>query len=287
MGLELATIFYQKNATIYIAGRSKEKADKAIAGIKQQFTSSKGKIDFLQVDFANLASIKPAADEFMSKETRLDTLTNNAGVMAPPVGSKDAHGHEQQIGTNSLGAMFFSECLVPVLKKTAASSPADSVRVTFAGSLAVYYSPKGGVAFTVDGSPKCFDFKERDYAQSKAACVLLASEFGKRHGKDGLVSVSWNPGNLRTELQRHMPSLGARLMSGLLFHPKFGAYTELYAACSTDITASQNGAFVVPWGRIYDLRKDITAALKTEAEGGTGQAKKFWDWCEKESALYK
>jgi short-subunit dehydrogenase involved in D-alanine esterification of teichoic acids len=30
-GYELSKIFYQKNATVYIAGRSKDKADKAIA----------------------------------------------------------------------------------------------------------------------------------------------------------------------------------------------------------------------------------------------------------------
>jgi retinol dehydrogenase-12 len=287
-GQELVKIFYQKNATIYVAGRSKEKADKSIAAIKELFPSSKGKIEFLKVDFADLASIKPATEEFMSKEKRLDTLTNNAGVMTPPKGSKDAHGHEQQIGTNALGSWVFSELLLPILKSTAASSPAGTVRVTFAASLAVWLSPKGGVTFTEDGAPVCHSDQNHNYAQSKAANVFLASEFARRYGKDGIISVSWNPGNLRTELQRHMAYIANMILNALLTFPaKFGGYTELYAACSPDITASQNGVFIAPWGRIYHTRDDIAAALKTEEEGGTGQAKKFVDWCEKESAMYK
>jgi retinol dehydrogenase-12 len=281
-------IFYQKNATVYIAGRSREKGEKAIASIKELFPESKGNLEFLQADFSDLATIKPAADEFMSKESRLDTLTNNAGVMTPPNGSKDAHGHELQIGTNALGAYFFSESLLPVLQKTAASNPTGSVRVTFAASIAVLTAPSGGVTFTEDGSPTYHSENTTNYSQSKAASVLLAAEFARRHSKDGIVSLSWNPGNLDSELQRHMNPIAAKLLKWTLFYPpQYGAYTELYAACSPDITESHNGAFVAPWGRIYESRKDVSVALKSEAEGGTGGAQKFWEWCERESAAFK
>jgi hypothetical protein len=39
---------------------------------------------------------------------------------------------------------------------------------------------------------------------------------------------------------------------------------------------------VVPWGRYMPLRKDLEAGAKTEAEGGTGVASKFWDWTEEQ-----
>ncbi|KAF2436354.1 NAD(P)-binding protein [Tothia fuscella] len=270
VGYELVKIFYQKNATVYVAGRSKEKADKAIASIKEAFPSSKGRLEFLSVDFSDLSTIKPAAETFMAK------------------GTKDAHGHELQMGTNALDAYLLSELLLPISRQTVAKASAGSVRVTFAASIATYIAPPGGVEFTADGSPRDFPDQNQNYAQSKTACVFLGSEFAKRHGKGGIISLSWNPGNLESELHRHMPAIVDWVIWLLLQYPaRYGAYTELYAPCSPDVTESHNGAFVAPWGRFYDVRKDVTAALKNGSEGGTGQAEKFWQWCEKESAAFK
>lgn len=43
-GEELAKILYQHNATVYIAGRSKDKAKRAIDEMKAKFPNSKGKV---------------------------------------------------------------------------------------------------------------------------------------------------------------------------------------------------------------------------------------------------
>ena len=75
-GKELSKILYSKNGTVYVAGRSKEKADAAIDEIKQAYPSSDGRVEFLKVDLADLASVKASADEFLKKEQRLDVLTN-------------------------------------------------------------------------------------------------------------------------------------------------------------------------------------------------------------------
>jgi retinol dehydrogenase 12 len=39
---------------------------------------------------------------------------------------------------------------------------------------------------------------------------------------------------------------------------------------------------VVPFGRIKDIREDLLAATKTEAEGGSGIGLKFWEWNEEQ-----
>lgn len=88
VGFELCKILYSHNATVYLAGRSEEKCNKALAAIKTAAPDSKGQIAFLKLDLGDLASIKASADEFLSKEKRLDWLCNNAGVMIPPKGSK-------------------------------------------------------------------------------------------------------------------------------------------------------------------------------------------------------
>jgi hypothetical protein len=43
---------------------------------------------------------------------------------------------------------------------------------------------------------------------------------------------------------------------------------------------------VVPWGRFLPLRADLVAAGKTEAEGGTGGALRFWEWSEEQVKRY-
>ena len=285
-GFELAKILYQHGATVYLAGRSAEKGTKAMNAMKEAYPDSKGKVEFLKVDLSDLATIKPAAEDFLAKESKLHVLTNNAGVMFPPKGSKDKHGHELQLGTNCLGPFLFTKLLTPLLQKTSAEEPAGTVRVTWASSLmAQVQAPKHGVELTESG-PKLFD-SQVDYSQSKAANCLLASEFAAKHAKDGIISVSWNPGNLTSDLQRHMSAFLRWFMNTFLLHPVvYGGYTELFAACSPDITASQSGSYVAPWGRILPQRKDIAAAMKSEKDGGSGVATKFWEYCDEETSQY-
>ena len=75
-GFELSKILYNANAVVYVAGRSQEKADKAIAAITQSSPDSKGRVEFMKVDLADLASIKPAVDAFLAKESRLDGMAS-------------------------------------------------------------------------------------------------------------------------------------------------------------------------------------------------------------------
>ena len=84
----LAKFLYQVNGTVYIAGRSREAATKAIEDIKSNVHSLTGTLEFLFLDLADLSSIKNSADEVLAREQRLDVLWHNAGVMFPPSGSK-------------------------------------------------------------------------------------------------------------------------------------------------------------------------------------------------------
>lgn len=42
---------------------------------------------------------------------------------------------------------------------------------------------------------------------------------------------------------------------------------------------------VAPWGRLWHATKDMIAGSKTQAEGGTGIAKEFWEWSEAQIKL--
>ncbi|GAB7356520.1 hypothetical protein MBLNU459_g7267t1 [Dothideomycetes sp. NU459] len=288
-GHELSKMLYARNGTVYIAGRSSSKGSIAIEKIKAACPESKGRLDFMHVDLQDLTTIKPAVEWFQSMETRLDVLTNNAGVMNPPEGSTSAQGHEMQLATNVLGPWLLTHLLTSLLCKTAASSAPGSVRVTWAASIGVeFYSPQpGGIVFE-DGKPKWHSDPNVNYGQTKAANLLLSAEFARRYpaSQSGVISNSWNPGNLVTELLRHQTWL-AYFLWPILYAPIFGAYTELFAGWSDEAGKMENnGLYILPWGRFGGFRTDVGKSIKSEAERGTGKAAQVWEWCEKETRQY-
>ncbi|KAH9206735.1 short-chain dehydrogenase [Leptodontidium sp. 2 PMI_412] len=286
VGKELAQILYSRNAKVYVAARSQERAIAAIESIKAAFPKSAGELVFLHLDLNDLATIKKSAEDFLSKETKLDILWNNAGVMVPPQGSKTKQGYELQLGTNNVAPFLFTKLLIPILASTAKVSPPGTVRVVWtSSSSAETFSPPNGVDLSN------LDYKTdksawHKYGVSKAGNLFHSMEFAKKYGKDGIISVSLNPGNLRTELQRNVPGLMRKIFYFVSHTAIHGAYTELFAGLSPDVTPDKNGAWIVPWGRYMPLRKDLEAARKTETEGGTGVAAKFWDWSEEQVKAY-
>jgi len=288
VGLELAKILYGAGATVYIAGRTKSKYDSAVSSIKKAHPSSQGRLEYMHIDLSDLPTIKPAAEAFLAKESRLDVLTNNAGVMMPPPDSKTEQNHDLQIGTNCLGPYLLTKFLTPLMDKTASSSPEGSVRVTWAGSLAIdaMSPPGGGMAIpTSSAGPQTQGKSQQtNYGQSKAGNLFLASESARRYtGSSGVLHVCWNPGNLRSDLSRHMPAFTKALSLFLCYPAVYGAYTELYAGWSKDITPALSGCFIMPWGRLGDFRADVAGSLRGGEEGGSGLAARFWDWCDKET----
>lgn len=183
------------------------------------------------------------------------------------------------MGTNCTGPFLLTELLTPLLKKTAASSPAGSVRVTWAASLGTMGSPKGGVAWDeTTGAPKVHGVQGVNYAQTKAGNVLLAREYAARHAGDGIVSNAWNPGNLSSELQRHSPWWQRVLFQWVLHPSVYGGYTELFAGWSEEAgQREKQGAYIGPWGRFVMLRKDVDES---------SQGKRLWEWCEQETKAF-
>ena len=65
----------EHNAKVYLAARSRPKAEAAIADLK---AATDKEAIFLQLDLSSLASVRKAAEEFLSKEHELHVLFNNA-----------------------------------------------------------------------------------------------------------------------------------------------------------------------------------------------------------------
>jgi retinol dehydrogenase-12 len=189
VGKELVQILYSRNAKVYVAGRSSENASKAIASIQAAVPKSKGILEFLHLDLDDLTTIKKSADEFLSKETKLDVLWNNAGVMVPPQGSKTKQGYELQLGTNNVAPFLFTKLLIPILQSTAKTAAPGSVRVVWVSSSAAEsFAPKGIIDFNnLDYKVDKAAFTK--YGISKGGNILHATQFAKRYGGDGIISV--------------------------------------------------------------------------------------------------
>ena len=281
VGEKLSQILYSKGARVYVAGRSESKAQAAIERIQTACPNGPGELHFLKLDLADLSTIKASADEFLTKESRLDVLVNNAGVMFPPKGTKTAQDHDLQFGTNCLGPHLFTKYLHPILKKTAATAPPNTVRVIWASSLGIQVlSPAGGVE--LDSSNKLKNINQvTNYAQTKVGNNLLAIKTQELLKDAGVVSTSFNPGNLRTELARH--TTGAGLISWMNYPSVMGAYTELWAGWSPEVTIESGISFVMPWGRDGTplVRRDIQDGIKHH-----DLVEKFWNYCEAETTQF-
>jgi len=286
VGKELARLLYSLNGTVYVAARSAEKAQSAIQWIREQHPNAQGILHHLHLDLNDLEGIKSSAEEFLSKEKRLDVLFNNAGVMMPPPGTITKQGYELQLGTNCVAPFLFTKLLTPLMIETAKTEVTGSVRVIWVSSSAAHlFSPTGGVDMqNLDYQTE--KSKEHKYAVSKSGNVLHALEFQRRYRDHGLVSVSLNPGNLTTDLQRHLPFLQAMVIGWMTYPAVNGAYTEFFAGLSPEVAALKQDEWVIPFGRTTKLRRDLADAVKTRDEGGSGRAQEFWEWSEKQVEKY-
>lgn len=238
LGKELAQLLYAKNAKVYVAARSEEKARRAIADIENAAPDSTGELVFLHLDLSDLETVKYAARSFLAKEQNLNVLFNNAGVMVSPVEPplKTKQNYELGLGVNCVGTFLFTKLLTPVLATTAKSEPANTVRVVWLSSFGLEMFAEENVGISTDNLDyhKPANHTER-YGQSKVGAWALGVEYGKRHKTEGIVSVPINPGNLRTELARDQGRV-MQFVAGLLVYPVInGAYSELFAGFSPEI----------------------------------------------------
>jgi len=151
---------------------------------------STGSVVFLPLQLDDLSTIRATANAFLSAETRLDVLWNNAGVMVPPQGSVTAQGHELQLGINNLGHFLLTSLLMPVLRRTAQEEATPgSVRVVWVSSSAADAAPHPAVDFENINYSVREEGIWQKYARSKAGCQLHASELARRSAGLGILSL--------------------------------------------------------------------------------------------------
>jgi NAD(P)-dependent dehydrogenase (short-subunit alcohol dehydrogenase family) len=284
----------EHGAHVYMCARSSQKGAAAIADIKKIHPSAH--VDLLQMDLMDLSSVVAAAKRFLSLETTLHGLVNNAGIMATPYEvAKD--GHEAQWQTNYLAHWVLTEHLLPLMSQTAKTLPPGSVRIVNLSSSGHLGAPKSGINFEDLSLEK--EGAWARYGQSKLANVLHTKNLNKAYGPEspkarngeGEIWVSTvHPGLVETNLATPLGEAGAtseRLFSilrwfGFFISADKGSYTSLYCVAGSQMKAEESGAYLDIHKRLAEPQwesgaaKDAKLAEKLEQWTRETMAKEGW-----------
>ncbi|KAK7946973.1 uncharacterized protein PG986_011294 [Apiospora aurea] len=278
----------EHGAHVYLGARSQEKGTAAIANIKK--THPTARIDLLQLDHTDLASVVAAAQRFLALETALHGLVNNAGIMATPF-EMTRDGHEAQWQTNYLAHWVLTEHLLPLMRNTARARdlPAGSVRIVNISSSGHLAAPKAGIHFD-DVSLEDSGPWPR-YGQSKLANILHAKTLHKRYGPgphasapdgEGEIWVSSvHPGIVESNLATAVDKTGswgiARTFPlfrrlGLMMPADEGSWTSLFCVASPDMRPEQSAGYLEIHGRFGE------PCWQSSAAKDAGLAERLEEW---------
>ena len=262
IGRETARALAGKGARVVLAVRNPGKGQAAAHKIREDHPQAD--LTVMNLDLADLGSVKDFADAFAKEYDRLGLLVNNAGVMAPPLG-RTRQGFEQQMGINHLGHFALTGRLLDRLTAT----PGSRVVAVSSGAHRI-------------GKPDFGDLNWqqrryrawRAYGDSKLANLYFAFELQRRLEKAGTdaLAVAAHPGWTDTELQRHrhiMHFFTAWLAQG----SRMGALPTLRAAVDPQV---KGGEYYGPGG-FLELRGYPVKVNSSDSSKDPEAARRLWE----------
>ncbi|PVH77264.1 retinol dehydrogenase [Cadophora sp. DSE1049] len=260
-GLGLATTrrLVDKNAKVYIASRSLQKATEAVRNIKETYSGAQ--LEVLEMDLADLESVRRGAEDFRN--------------LTP-------QGIETQLQTNYLSHRLLTSLLLPTLLSTANNprTPANAVRIINVSSDGhAKLAPKHGINFEDMNMESASTWTR--YGHSKLCQVLHAKALAERYGGKGVLAVSLHPGTVRTGLSKgpRGSTWWYRFIQPLVElgapGPETGCWGIVWCAASSEIGEMRgedvNGGYFEGVGK-------LSTASKAGEDGE--MARKLWAWSE-------
>ncbi|HJZ96228.1 MAG TPA: SDR family NAD(P)-dependent oxidoreductase [Candidatus Solibacter sp.] len=192
LGVETARSLVAHGAQVVGAARDLTKAKAATAEVRKDAAASGGSFELVELDLADLKSVRACAAGLVAKGQPFDVVIANAGVMATPFGHT-ADGFETQFGTNHLGHFALVNRIAKLIHS---------------GGRLVNLSSSGHRFSTVDLEDPNFERTPYDpwvaYGRSKTANVLFAVAFDNRNRGRGVRAAAVHPGGIQTELGRYV-----------------------------------------------------------------------------------
>ena len=192
MGVEIARALVAHGADVVGTARNLDKAKQATDGVYAAAKAGGGSFKVVELDLADLASVRAAASRLIADGRLFDGMIANAGVMALPF-DKTKDGFETQFATNHLGHFLLINRLATLIRN---------------GGRVVTVSSDGHRWADININDPNFENRPYDpwisYGGSKTAVVLFSLEFDRRHRSRGVRATSLMPGVSITGLAAHL-----------------------------------------------------------------------------------
>lgn len=232
----------------------------------------------MALNLDSLASVRAFAEEFLSSESRLDVLINNAGIfdMSGTYG-KSEDGREQHLQSNFLAPALLSMLLLKPLRASGAET--GDARVIFVSSK-LHELCDGLVLDDMDFSNRAYG-AQAAYASSKLAEVLFVRALDRKLRGSGVRALALHPGNIITGVVRTLPQfvqfMYRVIMGRILLTPDQGSRCSVYCATRAEAVATD---VVGPYFTSDCVQRPPSKhALDDIAEG------KLWMWTLKQLAI--
>jgi NAD(P)-dependent dehydrogenase (short-subunit alcohol dehydrogenase family) len=229
IGFETAVGVAAQEATTVLACRNRAKAEAAAKEVTQRTWNDD--VHVVDLDLADLASVRKAADDVLTRWGRLDVLVNNAGGTWSQR-QVTAQGFEYTFGVNHLGHFYLTGLL---RDRLGTSAPARVVSVTSMG----HHFARGGIRFDDLQSEKHYQGMDA-YCRSKLANVLFVRELARRTAGSGVTANAAHPGWVRSRFGMDGDttagtSFGMHVLRPFQISPKSGARTSIYLASAPEV----------------------------------------------------
>ncbi|CAK9256234.1 unnamed protein product [Sphagnum jensenii] len=252
IGKATAMELARRGMAVTIACRNKEKGEEAAAEIVRN--TNDPSIRVMICDLASLTSVRQFAKEYLDQGLPLNSLVNNAGVMACPQQYTE-DGFEYQLGVNHLGHFLLTALLLDRLKTSA--TPGLKSRVVVLSSAAERIGNLDFNDLNFKG-PRAYE-RWLAYGQSKLANCLFSHELSRRCVSFGIPVTSncMHPGIVDTQLIRYVfpqgissnkPALFPGIRSTIikllgLKTPEEGASTAVFLASAPEMEGVTGGYY--------------------------------------------
>ncbi|MFE5804375.1 oxidoreductase [Streptomyces sp. NPDC056491] len=246
IGYVTARELARRGASVVLACRSAARGRAAVVRLLAEVPGTEA--EFMELDLADLASVREFAAAYGRRSARLDLLINNAGVMALPYG-RTVDGFETQFGVNHLGHFALTGLLLPRLRAAPGArivnvSSGFHVLGRIDATAADPADPGGGHGYR----------RWIAYGRSKTANLLFTHELSRRFEAAGspITAAAAHPGYASSNLHSGAaklegPTLNSRvaaLGNAVLAQPtSSGALPTLYAATAPGVRPD---AFIGP-----------------------------------------